>query len=95
MDKQKLIDQFNKNSMEIIKVHIQAWKDNLYFDVRSWILDKPGENGAERPSHKGLTLRIEHLPRLIQSLQLALEEIENARKQQDDSGDSEEGQNGG
>lgn len=86
MEKQKLVDQFNKNSVEIVKVHLQEWRGNPYFDVRSWILDKPGENGSERPTHKGITLNVELLPRLIQALneaQRSLNEREMPEKMRD------------
>ena len=65
---QKLIDQFNKNSVEIVKVHIQEWKSQNYFDLRVWNLDYPAEDGSERPTHKGITLNVEFLPKLIQAL---------------------------
>jgi hypothetical protein len=74
--KQKLIDSFNKNSAELVKVHLQEWKGKPYVDIRSWLLDRPGENGAEQPTHKGLTLSAELLPRLIQALQRTQEALE-------------------
>jgi len=76
MEKQKLIDSFNKNSMEIVKVQVQDWKYVTYVDIRSWLLPNPQENGSELPTHKGLTLRAELLPELIRSLEKAQKEIE-------------------
>jgi hypothetical protein len=77
MEKQKLIDSFNKNSVELIKIHIQEWKSQPYCDVRIWYSDKPAENGAEKPTHKGITLNAELLPRLIKALQQAQESLKN------------------
>ncbi len=71
-----LVDSFHKNSMEILKVHLQEWRGNPYVDLRVWILEKPGENESEQPSRKGLTISAELLPRLIQSLQKAQEDLE-------------------
>ena len=34
MEKQRLIDSFNKNSVEIVKVHVQEWKAQEYIDIR-------------------------------------------------------------
>jgi len=74
-EKQVLIDSFKKNSREVIKVCLQAWKGNRYVDLRSWLLpDEPGD-GAERPTPKGLTLHVELLPRLIEALRKADEVV--------------------
>jgi len=71
MEKQKLIDSFHKNSIEVIKVQLQEWKSQEYVDIRVWYLEKPGEPGNEKPTHKGITLNVELLPKLIQALQQA------------------------
>lgn len=79
MQNQKLIDQFNKNSAEIVKVHVQEWKSQTYFDVRVWYLDNPAENGSEQATKKGLTLNVELLPRLIKALQKAEKALEKGQ----------------
>lgn len=76
MENQRLVDQFNKNSVEMVKVHLQEWKSQAYFDVRVWYSENPGENGAERPTHKGITLNVELLPQLITALQKTQEETD-------------------
>lgn len=74
-EKQTLVDSFEKNSREVVKVHLQGWKGNRYIDLRSWLLpDEPGE-GTERPTPKGLTLNVELLPRLIEALKRADEAV--------------------
>jgi hypothetical protein len=73
---QRLIDQFNKNSMEIVKVILDTWKDEFYFDVRIWYLPEAGRSGAEVATKKGIKLHVEFLPRLIQALQQAQEEVD-------------------
>ena len=64
---QKLIDQFHKNSVEIVKVHFQEWKGQSYFDIRVWRSDNLGENRAERPTTKGITLNIDLLADLVRA----------------------------
>jgi len=68
---QKLIDQFDKNSLEKVKVHLQEWKGEKYIDVRVWILPDAGEEGAEIATKKGLTLHCELIPDLIKALEKA------------------------
>jgi len=70
--KQKLIDQFEKNSVEKVKVHLEEWKGKTYVDIRIWFSEKAGENGAERPTHKGITLNAELLPELRKAIDKAL-----------------------
>lgn len=77
MEKQKLIDQFNKNSVEIVKVQLHEWKSQKYIDIRAWYIEDPAKNIAKKPTHKGLTLNAELLPKLIQSLQKAQGELKN------------------
>lgn len=73
--KQKLISQFHKNSVELVKVHLQEWRGQPYFDVRVWHSEKPGESGGENPTHKGITLNCELLPDLIKALEKAKDEM--------------------
>ena len=73
---QTLVDQFHKNSAEIVKVQLQEYKGQVYVDSRIWLLDIPASNGAERPTHKGLTLSADLLPQFINALQAAREALE-------------------
>ena len=70
------IDSFNKNSVDLIKVNLQEWKGQMYVDMRIWHLDNPAEIGAENPTHKGITMSAELLPRLLDALQKAQETFE-------------------
>lgn len=51
-DKQELIDQFHKNSVELVEINLNEWKTQLYVDIRIWMLEKPAEPGNVKPSHK-------------------------------------------
>lgn len=80
MEKQKLIDSFHKNSVDLIKICLQEFRGKLYCDLRLWHLKNPAENGSEGPTHKGICLSAELLPRLIEGLKKAQEIIENAQE---------------
>lgn len=71
MEKERLIDEFHKNSAEIIKIHAQKWKGEKYIDLRIWYSKKARHNEGESPTKKGLTLRADLLQPLILSLQAA------------------------
>jgi len=74
--KQKLIFEFSKNSVEIIKVHIgQNDKKEPWVDVRTWFLPKPQEPGSEIATKKGIRLSGELLCKLLEGLKQAQEEI--------------------
>ena len=76
MEKQQLIGEFDKNSVEKIKVHLQEWKGSTYIDLRIWIKPDAGENGGEIATKKGLTLHVELIPDLIAALEKAREAIQ-------------------
>ena len=75
MEGQKLIDKFNKNSVEIVKVSIQEYKGKEYVDLRVWAFEKPDGSGEEKPTRKGITLNTGLLPKLIEALEKAQEEM--------------------
>lgn len=72
MDQQnKLIDQFHKNSTELVEVHITEFRGQEYVDVRVWTLPNPADSKEQKPTKKGVCLNIDLLPRLIAALQKA------------------------
>jgi hypothetical protein len=83
MEKQKLIFEFNKNSVEIIKVHIgQGDKREPYIDVRTWYLPQPQAPGNEIATKKGIRLSGgELLSKLIEGLRQAQEEIDRIEEE--------------
>ena len=75
--KQKLIASFSKNSVEIVRVHLQTWKAQRYVDIRVWKQARPGDGEvAAQPTHKGITLNVELLPELRDAIDKALAEVE-------------------
>lgn len=72
----ELIAQFQKNSTEIIKVHIKTWKGRRYIDFRIWYLENPAEPGSEIATKKGITLNVDHLEELKKAVDKALAAVE-------------------
>ena len=68
---QKLISQFHKNSIELVKINLSEWKSKLYVDVRIWVLEDPAKTGSEVPTKKGIRLSVDLLPKLIEALNKA------------------------
>ncbi|MBA7705906.1 hypothetical protein ES703_114748 [subsurface metagenome] len=95
-DKQELIDQFHKNSIELVKINLNEWKGELYVDVRIWMLERPQEPGSVRPSHKGIRLNVELLPQLIKGLEKAQARVKAKSRTAPESGQdqAESAQNG-
>ena len=68
----RLIAQFNKNSVEVVKISEAMFKEKKYIDIRIWSMGgNPAEPGTEQPTKKGLCLSIDLLPELIQALKKA------------------------
>jgi len=67
----RLIGEFDKNSVEVVRIHIQEFRAMNYFDIRVWASATGEDKGAEKPTHKGLTLNVELLPQLIELLRKA------------------------
>lgn len=75
-NRNRLIDQFHKNSQERVEIHLSKWKTQDYIDMRIWTLPNPAEPGSEQPTKKGICINIELLPKLIKALQKAQKEAE-------------------
>jgi len=71
MEKQTLIEEFHKTSIEKVKVHIQGWKGNTYIDVRVWKVEGTREETSDIATKKGICISVELLPDLIKALQKA------------------------
>lgn len=74
--KNKKIDQFHKNSTELVKVHTTIFKGHEYIDVRIWTLPNPADPKDRWPTHKGICINVDLLPRLIKGLEKAWENLE-------------------
>lgn len=85
-EEQRLIDEFHKNSVEILRTSLVKWKDQDFIDVRTWITsDLPGDK-KEQPTKKGIRISVDLLPRLIESLEKAQHVLnEGARRRTESS----------
>jgi len=70
-DKQKLIDQFYKNSLELVRIQLTEWKDQLYVDIRIWVLEDPAKPGSAVATKKGIRIAADLLPKLTEALKKA------------------------
>jgi len=68
---QKILTEFQKNSLEIIRVSSVDYQGNHYIDLRTWVEGDRDGRREEIPTRKGLRIHSELLPDLIQALQQA------------------------
>ena len=69
MQEDRVVHTIQKNSEEEIRFSLRQYKDRHYLDLRLWFL--PASGGPYRPTLKGLTLSVEHLPELKKGLEQA------------------------
>jgi hypothetical protein len=89
-EKQTCLGQFEKNSMELVVVHLQTWKTQQYVDIRIWMKGDPGHPGAEQATKKGICLNVELLPDLMRLLEEAARLIEKGEDPEETAGDAKE-----
>ena len=75
-----IIHEFNRNSQEKVRIQLQEYRGNEYVDVRIYY-DNSGGRGLEwLPTQKGIKIKPDLLPELIEGLSKALRELEKAEK---------------
>jgi hypothetical protein len=76
-EKQRLIAEIEKNSIEVVRIHLQSWKSQRYVDIRIWRQIRPGDGeAAAQPTIKGITLNVDLLSELRAAIDKALAEVE-------------------
>jgi hypothetical protein len=83
----RLVAEFEKGGVETVRIHLMEWKGQTYLDVRVWYR---ADDGALRPTTKGIRLNAELLPDLrsaIDAVGAALEEGPGVEIVQDEGGD--------
>jgi len=73
-DDEILVDEFSKSSVEVVGTRFTRWQGKEYLDVRVWYIPRPGEH--EKATHKGITLRLDLVPKLLESLSKAQKILE-------------------
>ena len=76
-DDRRTIATFPKSSVEEVRVSLSKFKGFDLVDARVWAEPDDGD-GDRRPTRKGLCLRVERLPELIEALHLAEEAARKA-----------------
>jgi len=74
--KPKLISEFSKNNLEIIRIQITKLNNQPLLDIRVWVL-KDGEEYI--PTKKGISIRTEQVDSLKVAIDKAVEEIEKSQ----------------
>ncbi|MDI6848701.1 MAG: transcriptional coactivator p15/PC4 family protein [Candidatus Saccharicenans sp.] len=64
----RLISEFNKNSVELVKVHLSTFRGRDYVDIRVWHLQDPGGPRSELPTKKGICLSVDLLAEFFQAI---------------------------
>ncbi|MGB7294201.1 MAG: transcriptional coactivator p15/PC4 family protein [Candidatus Aminicenantales bacterium] len=73
-EKPKLVAEFEKNSAEMIRVHLLEWKTQVYIDIRAWFR---AEGNVLRPTTKGVRLNAELLPELRSAIDAVISALED------------------
>ena len=68
---QKILGEFEKNSVEVVRISSVEYHSNKYLDVRIWVVGDQGGKENLLPTKKGIRLHMERLSDLIQALQEA------------------------
>jgi len=76
----KLIDEFHKNSQELVRISQTKFKDRDYIDMRVWV---QGETISQfdQATKKGLTISVSLLPRLLEALKKTEKALEKEQKE--------------
>src|SRR5260370_1236310 len=65
-----IVAEWPRNSRELIRISLDHFNTCFTIDIRCWWRDP---KGIFRPGRDGLTLAVEHLPKLVDVLKNALE----------------------
>lgn len=72
-----IIDEFEKNAMEVVRTVLSDFQGNKYLNIRVWY--KPDDGGPPRPTRKGIALHVEQLPELKRAVLKAEKALEKGQ----------------
>lgn len=75
--KPELIAEFNKNANEVVRVQLTTYENTKLLDIRSWVQNDKEDFIATR---KGLTLRVEQVDGLKETIEKAVKGIESVEQ---------------
>jgi hypothetical protein len=67
----RVVYSWSKNSREEVRASLTAFKGHRLADLRVWAADDNGD--GEHPTKKGISIRTEDLPRLLEAVQALIE----------------------
>jgi len=80
VEKVQVIHSFQKNPEEEVRFSVREYKERQYLDLRLWFLSQ--NDGEYRPTKKGITLALEHLPELKKGIERAGRAVQELGLQQ-------------
>lgn len=66
----RVVYVFSKNSREQVRASLTTFKGLRLADLRVFSVD---ENDVEQPTRKGIAVRVDHLPKLLEAVQALIE----------------------
>jgi hypothetical protein len=79
-EEKTVVDEFEKNSAEVVRTSISEYQGKLYCDLRVWTSGAAGDLGERKPTKKGLTISVEILPDLLKAVQAAISHVRDSKK---------------
>jgi hypothetical protein len=79
-EERTLIDEFEKNSAEVVRTSISEFKGKLYVDFRVWTSGAAADLGERKPTKKGLTISTEILPDLLKAVEAAISHLKRGEE---------------
>jgi len=65
-----IVAEWPRNSRELVRIALDRFNNRYTIDIRNWWRDA---DGTFKPSPRGLTLGVEHLPKLADAFQSAFQ----------------------
>ena len=70
----RILLDVTKNSRESLRVTVSEFHGKQYVHIRNWY--EPREGGDKLPGKEGVAVTAEHIPAIVEALQLAAVDLE-------------------
>lgn len=70
-DSECVVYSFPKNSREEVRATLSTFRGVLRADLRIWVADDEGD--GDHPTRKGISVRADDLPKLLEAVQALIE----------------------
>jgi hypothetical protein len=71
VDPPRIVYSWPKNSREEVRATLSTYHGRLLADLRVWAADDEGD--GDHPTKKGISVRVEQLPKLLEAVQALVE----------------------